>query len=333
MVVLVGIARASTPLSMTVTLRLRSVSAGCRAKSRSEKLYMAQEREWDLIVPSHAKINIGLYVLGKRPDGYHDIWTIFQELEFHDTLYFRKQTACSTITTSHPDLPTGQENLVHQALQSLRNSTGFLEHVGIHLEKRLPLSSGLGGGSSNAAATLRGLNRLLNLNCSPEHLHTLAAELGSDVPFFLSGGTALGTGRGEIIHPIEDFPILWVVLVNPGISVSSGWAYKNVNLKLTNPEGLIRLPPDLREVVITGVHRFSFRNMLEPPVIRQHPIIGSIKSDLMEYGAEWAMMSGSGATVFGVFGSQERAMQALHRMTQPGWVTVVTSFKQRKSIF
>ncbi len=294
---------------------------------------MGQGHEWELSLRSHAKMNLGLYVLGRRPDGFHNIWTIFQELEWHDTLYVRRQTGRSTFTTNHPDLPTGKDNLVCQALQLLREYTGFSDHIGIHLEKRLPLSAGLGGGSSNAAATLRGLNHLVNGACSLEELHTLAAELGSDVPFFLYGGTAIGTGRGENIHLLDDLPTTWVVLVNPKISVSSGWAYKNINLKLTNSEGIIRVLQNLKDIAITGEGRVSLHNMLEQPVIEQHPVIGSLKTRLLECGAEWAMMSGSGATVFGIFQDQEQAAQALHRMQQPGWVTHVTCFKHRTSLF
>ncbi len=287
---------------------------------------------WDLILPSHAKINIGLYVLRKRQDGYHDIWTIFQELEFHDTLYFRRQQDKSTITTDHPTLPVGEDNLVYRALQMVTEVAGCAAHVAIHIQKRIPLSAGLGGGSSNAATTLIGLKRLLRLDLSWEELMSLGTELGSDVPFFLQGGTALGTGRGENIQPLEDFPNAWILLVNPGISVSSAWAYKNVNLKLTNSEEIINVLPQLDEFTITGVRRFPMENMLEEPVIKEYPVIGSIKIHMLKCGAEWALMSGSGSTVFGVFQSKELAQEALRQIKRSGWMTLVTDLNPRKRV-
>ena len=181
---------------------------------------------YDLILPSYAKINLGLYVLKKRQDGYHEIQTIFQELEFHDLLYFRKGSTALTITTDQPDLPVGENNLVYRAVQLLKHYTNCSDHIAIHIEKRIPLGAGLGGGSSNAAMTLRGMNRLFRLGLSQEELAALSAELGSDVSFFVYGGTALGTGRGEKIQPLPDIPGHWLILINPGLQISSRWAYK-----------------------------------------------------------------------------------------------------------
>lgn len=282
---------------------------------------------FDLMLPSYAKINLGLYVLGKRADGFHDIWTIFQELEFHDTLYFRKNSEPLRITTSHPTLSVGSDNLVHRTVQFLREHTGCSSSVHIHIEKFIPLGAGLGGGSSNAAATLRGMNCLFQLNLTTEELCTLGAQLGSDVPFFLHGGTALATGRGEQLRQLPSFPPFWVLLIFPGFEVSSGWAYKNLNLKLTNSEGKIRLLPQFNKIAITGDDHTFFINMLEEPVIKRYSIIGSIKARLLECGAEWALMSGSGSTVFGVFRDKLLAEQALHQMERPDWMMVVTGIR------
>lgn len=290
-------------------------------------------RDWDLRLPSYGKINLGLAVLGKRSDGYHEIETIFQEIEFHDTLYFRKHNSDLAITTDHPRLPVRERNLVWKAVELLRQRAECSGRIAIHIEKHLPIGAGLGGGSSNAAIALIGMNRLFDLRLTRDDLGALGAQLGSDVSFFLYGGTAVATGRGEHIRQLSDFPPAWVVLVNPGIHISSGWAYKNVNLKLTNSEEINNLLPRLHDVEITDTRRVPLENMLEAPVIHQYPIIGSIKSQLLECGAEWAMMSGSGSAVFGVFKSKGFAEKALHRMEQPGWVTIVTRLKQRKSIF
>ena len=284
---------------------------------------------YDLVVPSYAKINLGLYVLGKRSDGYHDIWTIFQELDFHDTLFFQKSSEPLQITTTNPSLSVGKDNLVYRAVQLLQSRTGCSQHVRIHLEKQIPLGSGLGGGSSNAAATLRGVNQLFDLNLSLDDLALLGAELGSDVPFFVYGGTAVATGRGENIQPRPSFPPFWVALIYPGFGVSSGWAYKNLNLKLTNSEGIIRVLPQLHNIVITGEQCTPLLNMLEEPVIKKYPIIRSIKTRLMRYGADWALMSGSGSTVFGIFRDKMTAEYALQTMERPDWMMVVTGIRQK----
>lgn len=283
----------------------------------------------DLRMPSHAKINLGLYVLGKRPDGYHDIWTIFQELEFHDVLYFTKRDAPLTLTTNHPTLPVGDENLVCRAVRAFAQKTGCPTQLAIHLEKQIPLGAGLGGGSSNAAAALRGLNQLFQVGTSQKELAALGATLGSDVPFFLHGGTAIGTGRGEQIEPLPDLPPCWILLINPRIHVSSAWAYKNINLKLTNFPTKNNVFSQQHNAVTDALR--TLENMLEEPVISHYPIIVSIKNRLLEEGAEWASMSGSGSTVFGVFKEKELAEQALRQIERPDWLLVVTSFHQRTS--
>ena len=283
----------------------------------------------DLRMPSHAKINLGLYVLGKRPDGYHDIWTIFQELEFHDVLYFTKRDAPLTLTTNHPTLPVGDENLVCRAARAFAQKTGCPTQLAIHLEKQIPLGAGLGGGSSNAAAALCGLNQLFQVGASREELAALGATLGSDVPFFLHGGTAIGTGRGEQIEPLPDLPPCWILLINPRIHVSSAWAYKNINLKLTNFPTKNNVFSQQHNAVTDALR--TLENMLEEPVISHYPIIASIKNLLLEEGAEWASMSGSGSTVFGVFKEKGLAEQALRQIERPDWLLVVTSFHQRTS--
>jgi 4-diphosphocytidyl-2-C-methyl-D-erythritol kinase len=287
---------------------------------------------WDLILPSHAKINLGLYILGKRADGYHDLWTIFQEVEFHDTLYFRKQAEPLCLTTDHPSLPIGEHNLVRRAVKLLQQRAACPEYVAIHIEKRIPLGAGLGGGSSNAAAALTGMNRLFQLGLTQPELARLGAELGSDVSFFLYGGTALATGRGEKIQSLAGFPILWLLLVNPGIHVSTPWAYKNLNLKLTNSRGIISVHPQGAHLLITGANRTFLQNMLEEPVIKKYPVIQSIKAQLLDFGAEWAMMSGSGSTVFGIFHSEASVEKARQQMERPGWLVVVTRTMQRPAV-
>lgn len=292
-------------------------------------LHPDMTQRWDLAIPAYAKLNLGLRVLGKRPDGYHAIETIFQEIEFHDTLYFRKQPEKLTLTANLPDLPLGEENLIWRAVQLLHQHSGCPIELAIHVEKQIPLGAGLGGGSSDAAATLNGLNRLYDLRLPQTQLVRLGAQLGSDVVFFLYGGTAFGCGRGEQIQPLVDISPVWVVLVSPGIPISSGWAYKKLNLKLTNFQGVISVLPEFTEEYITGERQVFRENTLEHPVIRKYPVIQHIKEALQACGAEWAMMSGSGSTVFGIFQEKTVAEQARQRMEQPGWLVVLTRTKQR----
>jgi len=285
--------------------------------------------KWDLTVPAYAKLNLGLRVLGKRADGYHAIETIFQELEFHDTLHFRKRPGHFSLTTDHATLPVGERNLVWRTVQLLHQHTGCPTEFTIHLEKHIPIGAGLGGGSSDAAATLLGMNRLFRLNLSQERVSELGAQLGSDVVFFLHGGTAFASGRGEIIYPLADISPTWVVLVNPGIHISSGWAYKKLNLKLTNFQDIISVHPKFDGGHIAGLRDVCPENVLEYPVIQKYPVIREIKAALHWYGAEWTMMSGSGSTVFGIFKQKCAAEHARQCMEQPGWLVVLTRTKQR----
>ena len=288
---------------------------------------------WDLVLPAYAKINLGLRVLGKRPDGFHAIQTIFQEVEFHDTLYFTKQTPEFSLTTNHASLPSGKQNLIWQAVQLLRKETGCSTPAAIHLDKHIPLGAGLGGGSSDAAAALQGLNALFELQLSQRCLAELGAQLGSDVAFFLYGGTAVASGRGEQVQPLADIEPVWVVLVNPGIHVSSAWAYKNLNLKLTNFRPLISVLSKFEEGHVAGIKQLFSENMLEKPVIREYPVIQEIKNTLQAQGAEWTLMSGSGSTVFGIFTEKAAAEYARQCVEQPGWLVVLTRTKQRTTTF
>ncbi len=281
-------------------------------------------QDYDLSLPSYGKINLGLNVVAKRPDGYHAIETIFQELEFHDILYFRKHAGALTIKSDMPELPLGETNLVYKAIQLLHQHCECPTQVTVYIEKNIPLGAGLGGGSSNAAKTLIGMNQLFQLGLRVDELATLGAQLGSDVPFFLYGGTAMGTGRGEQIRPLPNFPQFQILLINPGIHVSSAWAYKNANLKLTNSKGLTSVSTQFKTAHTTELSFQALRNDLEVPVMEKYPIIRSIKTQLSEHGAEWTMMSGSGSTVFGIFHKKEFAEKALRQIKHPGWLTVIT---------
>jgi 4-diphosphocytidyl-2-C-methyl-D-erythritol kinase len=234
-------------------------------------------------IASHAKINISLRVTGKREDGFHDIETIFQTISLHDILTFRESTQLS-LTCSDPTIPTDETNLVLRAARLAGSPP-----VAIHLEKRIPAGGGLGGGSSNAAATLVALGR-------PDH--DLAATLGSDVPFFLQGGTAYATGRGETLTPLPDLGRIPLLLLFPEESVSTARAYALLR-RFSAPLGLERVRAMIERDVLS--HAAELTNDFEEAIFALLPHLGMMKTRLYELGAAWASMSGSGSTIVGAF--------------------------------
>jgi 4-diphosphocytidyl-2-C-methyl-D-erythritol kinase len=257
-----------------------------------------------LTLAAPAKINLVLEVLRRRPDGYHEIRSVMHALALSDTLTIRAGAPGVRLTCDPPGLPTGPDNLVHRAAVLLSGALGRTPAVHIHLRKRVPVAAGLGGGSSDAAATLRGLCRFWRVRLTPRRLADLAAELGSDVPFFLRGGCALASGRGERLHPWPAVPGLWIALVNPGIAVPTSAVYKNLKMPLTSRKNYINL---MRPAIVRknptkiGLNLF---NRLEEVTLGEHPVIGRIKAELLDSGATAALMSGSGSTVFGLLPSR-----------------------------
>ena len=184
-----------------------------------------------LELQSPCKVNLLLNILGKRPDGYHELETVMQPVALHDRIVFQREGIDLQLTCSDSALPTDSTNLVHRAAAAFLTVTGLKEGVRIHLEKKIPMAAGLGGGSGNAATTLLGLNRLFDQPLTEASLHAIAASLGSDIPFFLQSGPALATGRGETIAPLAPFPALkgaGLLLLQPGFGIATAWAYKQL---------------------------------------------------------------------------------------------------------
>ncbi len=260
-----------------------------------------------------AKINLGLEVIRRRRDGYHDIETIFQTLDFGDELTFHESAEPGEFRLEVEGLPapSGTENLVSQAWKlMLPQAGGKARGLRLKLVKRIPLGAGLGGGSSDAAATLLGLDRFWKLNLAQEELSAMAAELGSDVPFLLRGGTAIGRGRGERLEGLPALSQGAFLLVNPGIAISSGWAYEQIKLGLTRNPYRISV-----EQVKAFLARFPasgmvLKNRLEDVVYPAHPVLGEIEEALHEAGAVQVSMSGSGSTLYGTFPDASRAESA-----------------------
>ena len=267
-----------------------------------------------LTLRAFAKVNLVLEVLGKRPDGYHEIATLLQAVDLSDRIVLEEADTLA-LETDDPGLPTDEGNLVVRAARLLQGATGTSRGTRITLHKRIPVAAGLGGGSSDAAATLWGLNRLWGLRWPANRLVELGAQLGADVPFFLRGGRALATGRGDILKPLPPTLPLALVLVNPNFPLSTREVYSRV------PPSLVENDSRSKAMVEALAARNLLRvaanlyNSLERIVEPAYPAIARIKSALLAAGALGAVMSGSGPTVVGVARSLDHAKQIRARLT------------------
>jgi 4-diphosphocytidyl-2-C-methyl-D-erythritol kinase len=271
-----------------------------------------------LVVRTPAKVNLVLEVLGKRPDGYHELSTVLQAVDLCDRLTM-ETAATLTLETNEEGLPTDDRNLVVRAAKLLREAAGIEAGARIVLDKRIPMAAGLGGGSSNAAATLYGLNKLWGLRWRRERLMELAVMLGMDVPFFLGRGRALGTSRGEVLSALPGVGGYALVLVNPGVGLSTQEVYGRVPAGWrAEPEGTRRMLEALKRR--SGVRvAAALTNHLERWVEPAMPVIGRMKAALLAAGALGAAMSGSGPTVFGFARSLDQARQIQRRVSRAGW--------------
>lgn len=272
---------------------------------------------------AYAKINLGLRILRKRNDGYHDIETIFHRIDLFDEVTFLPSQDVS-LSSSDSGLPTDERNLCVRAAESLRRRCNVDTGVRILLKKNIPVGAGLGGGSSDAAATLLGLVRFWKLKISDEELLSIALQLGSDVPYFLKSGTARATGRGEVLeYFFLDVPS-WIVLVYPNVQVSTAWAYAEHDRPNENGgtgDGGDRLgaPISLKQIVCNNIARprlFNtlLRNDLEPVVFPAHENLAGLKQALFDAGAEFAQMSGSGSSVYGFFSDERLVSTAAEKL-------------------
>ena len=270
-----------------------------------------------LTIFAPAKVNLCLHVLGRRPDGYHELATLMQPLSLGDRLGVSLGGQGLSLSCSDPGLET--DNLVLAAARAFFKAAGLVAHAEFHLQKNIPVAAGLGGGSSDAAAALLALNALHGSPLKPERLWQLARNLGADVPFFLGGVTALCGGIGDKVEPWPDFPLLDYVLVNPGYGLSTARIYQEFDLQWTNGRGLNKMnrPPG------NSAMNLAFMvNDLERVALRANSDLGDIKEALVSSGASGCLMSGSGPTVFGVFAGAARAEEAARRLGQKGrwWV-------------
>ena len=271
-----------------------------------------------LKIRSFAKINLALSVLGRRLDGYHDIQTIFQTVDLSDELEFSDSAQLDLHCEDFPDIRP-EENLVWRAATLLSSAVDKKSGAAVTLKKRIPAGAGLGGGSGDAAATLLGLRRFWNLKVPDSDLLSLAEKLGSDVPFFLSGGTALGTGRGEKINPLPDSPRRHLVIIFPGIHVSTAEAYRSLNLGLTSSEEDHRIQHFIGQVQAGRSYLTGIFNDFEASVLTAYPPVMEAKRFLEQRGATATLLSGSGSSVFGFFSSEESAFAASRNVPREAW--------------
>jgi len=265
-----------------------------------------------LIYKAFAKINWALSVLKKRDDGYHDIITLMHGIDLHDTLSFEFSEKIEIETNISIKK---EDNLVYKAIRALQEYAGVKKGVRVVLKKEIPTGAGLGGGSSDAATTLKALNELWQLNLDIERLHEIGASIGSDVPFFLYLPICIVEGRGDVIKPLKIQKSYTLLLVKPLFSVPTKWAYESLNLATqltTEYEKINNNIWQLYNHLCTGdVNSFHLWNDLEKSVLKKYPEIDKIKKKLMEAGAQNALMSGSGSTVFGLFNNKDDAQKAL----------------------
>jgi 4-diphosphocytidyl-2-C-methyl-D-erythritol kinase len=271
-----------------------------------------------LTIRSFAKINLSLAVLGRRPDGYHDIQTVFQAIDLCDELELRASRQLELFCDDLPDVDQ-HDNLIWKAASRLASFYGVKQGASITLRKKIPAGAGLGGGSSNAATTLLGLRLFWNIDASDSNLFSLAEGLGSDVPFFLTGGTALGTGRGEQINSLPDIPPNHLVVIFPGIHVSTAEAYRSLNLGLTSSASDLRIQHFIGQLQAVNGSLTGIFNDFEASILAAYPPIMEAKMVLKERGATATLLSGSGSSVFGFFSDEESAVAVSRDVSQRGW--------------
>lgn len=282
---------------------------------------------------SPCKVNQLLNILGRRDDGFHELETLLQPVALYDELTLETAGRELAFTCSDPTLPVDAGNLVVRAAQAFLAASGIPAGLRIHLEKHIPQAAGLGGGSANAATTLRGLNQLLGAPLSATRLQALAAQLGSDVPFFLQDGPALATGRGEHIQPLDPFPALhgaWVLLIHPGFGIATAWAYRELAKFPSALSGRPGRAAALVETLRRGnlpAAAAQFYNALETPVFHKYPVLALWQEFLAANGALASRMSGSGSTVFALVPGEAAGVELRDRFQRRfgdrAWTAVV----------
>jgi 4-diphosphocytidyl-2-C-methyl-D-erythritol kinase len=267
-----------------------------------------------ITIRSPAKINLCLSVLGRRPDGYHDVEMLMQMVGLFDEVTVVLGGTDVRVSCDSSAVPAGEGNIAWRAAAELLRISGKAAGLSIEIKKNIPVAAGLGGGSGNAAAVLAAANKLMELGLDRSRLAEIGARIGMDVPFFFFGPTALARGRGDVLSELPPLPQLWILLVNPGLETSTAWAYAKLNLRLTKKAGCNKIQGlNVRDIAL-GLH-----NDLEVVTAAAHPVVLRIRNALLDQGAVGALMSGSGPTVFGIFETESALQAAADGLSSEGW--------------
>ncbi len=287
-----------------------------------------------LELKAYAKVNLGLDVVRRLENGYHEVKMVMQTVGIHDTITLQKQEKGITVTTDSGEIPADENNLVYKVAKLLIENYDIKEGVNIHLEKRIPVAAGMAGGSTDAAAVFKGMNTLFELGLSTEELQKLAVTLGADIPYCILGGTALAEGIGEKLTILPDAPDCFLLVAKPDINVSTKYVYENLNLpglkKHPDIDGMVEAIKAGDEAGIIG----RMDNVLQSVTETKYPIISELKTFMEENGAKKALMSGSGPTVFGVFDKETDAKEAADKLADKKIVKqiFVTTFQRKETI-
>jgi 4-diphosphocytidyl-2-C-methyl-D-erythritol kinase len=294
--------------------------------------------ENQLKLPSFAKINLHLRILGKRDDGFHELCTVFQTVSLNDTLIF-KESKDLILNCNYQKIPTGERNLIIKAAKILQEIFDVKKGARIYLRKKTPAPGGLGGGSSNAATTLLALAKLWEIEINFAELLEIGKQIGSDVPFFFYGGTALGIGRGTEIFPLTETGEKFILIVTPKVNVSTAEAFSRLNApRLTNQDSKSILQICLREAEMLNRGQCDLKNDFETSVFKIEPEIERVKERLLLLDARCALMTGSGASVFGIFDSEETRQTAIKALeNERSWrkfaVATVSRAQYREALY
>ena len=274
-----------------------------------------------VVLRAPAKINLALDVTGKRDNGYHDVRMVMQQIGLSDEILIEKISTGGdriTVETNSGELPLNEDNLVYKAARIIMDECGIKDRIRIFIDKHIPIAAGLAGGSTDAAAVLKGMNELFGLGLTELKLRELGVRIGADVPYCIMGGTALAEGIGEILTPLTPMPDCTILIAKPGISVSTGYvytAYDSLKEKL-HPE-VDAMAAALKERNLSGIAKL-LGNSLEGVTQEEYPVIKRIKQIMLGNGALGALMSGSGPTVFGLFDDGNKAGEALKKIREEG---------------
>lgn len=287
-------------------------------------------------INAHAKVNLALDVLSREPNGYHRLHTVMQTISLHDTVILSVGNPGIRIMCNDPAVPTDENNLMYKATLRFFGTLDMKPSIDIVLTKRIPMQAGLGGGSSDAASVLIGLNKMLGNPLGIEDLAAISAQIGSDVPFFLIGGTALVSGFGEYVEPLPDFPMTSILIVKPPFGISTAWSYNRLDeirqqgtTALSNKTESGFMVEEIRAARWISALEYV-HNDLELPSIESHPEIVGIKRALIESGAIVSLMCGSGSAVFGIYPHEESARNAAANLGRYGEVYVGNTIGRNK---